>query len=585
MNRLFSDHVKRTVYSLDGVWDFKTDKEHVGEMQKWYEDFPKEEIMQMAVPSCINNRLGMIEYQDICWYQKKFYAKKGILLIRFGAVSEYAKVWLDGSYLGDHYGGFTAFEFIADVEEGEHTLVVMVDARSTEDTLPLWAVDWHHYCGIMRSVEVSSLADVSISGLAVRYELSQDLKDVKMCITAGLRRHGGRCADGMTGQGMTKESVLGEKPECDMRQCTLKVWLDDTLIHEQAYEVDGNREITVEYELKDVRLWDVGKPELYTVRLETDEDDLIDRVGFRKIAVEGKKLILNGRPLTIKGVNRHEEHPDWGFAVPLSIMQRDMDILKDLNVNTVRGSHYPNSKYFLDMCDAEGILFWSEIPMWGFPEKNLQRPLVIERGLKMHEEMVEQYFNHPSIIIWGMHNEVDSDTEAGYRITKTFMQKVRSMDNSRLITYATNRILKDECLDLIDFISVNQYVGWYEGDICDWADFMVQMKAYLKEKGVDNKPVLMSEFGVGAVFGHKNFEELRWSENYQAEFYDHTINLFLNDEDICGVLLWQFCDIRSNAKWSLLRARSFNNKGLVNEYRHPKLAYYKVREVFGRVGN
>ncbi len=560
MNRLFNDHVKRKVFSLDGVWDFKTDKEHMGETQKWYESFPKEGVMQMAVPSCINNRLGMIEYQDIFWYQKKFYAKKGTLLIHFGAVSEYAKVWLDGAYLGDHYGGFTAFEFLADVEEGEHTLVVMVDARSTEDTLPLWAVDWHHYCGIMRSVEVSTLADISISGLAVRYELSQNLKDVKMRIEGQLRNH---CHK--TGS------------------CTLKVWFEDELIHEKVYEVAENTEVSIEYELKDVRLWNVGKPELYTVRMETENDDLADRVGFRKIAVEGKKLMLNGHQLIIKGVNRHEEHPDWGFAVPLSIMHRDMDILKDLNVNTVRGSHYPNSKYFLDLCDAEGILFWSEIPMWGFPEKNLLRPLVIERGLKMHQEMVEQYFNHPSIIIWGMHNEVDTDTEAGYSITKTFMEKVCSMDNSRLITYATNRILKDECLDLIDFISVNQYVGWYEGDICDWADFMVQMKAYLKEKGVDNKPVLMSEFGVGAVFGHKNFEELRWSENYQAEFYDHTINLFLKDEDICGVLLWQFCDIRSNAKWSLLRARSFNNKGLVNEYRHPKLAYYKVREVFGRV--
>ena len=90
----------------------------------------------------------------------------------------------------------------------------------------------------------------------------------------------------------------------------------------------------------------------------------------------------------------------------------------------------------------------------------------------------------------------------------------------------------------------------------------------------------MSEFGVGAVFGTKTFEELRWSENYQVEFYKHTLNIFLNDEDISGVYLWQFTDIRSSAKWSLLRARSFNNKGLLNEYRQPKLAYYAVKEIF-----
>lgn len=561
MNRLFDEHIKRNVFSLDGVWEFATDKAHVGQKEKWYEHFPESGSVQVAVPSCINNRLGMMEYQDVCWYKKIFYSQEGTVLIRFGAVSEYAKVYLDGVYLGEHYGGFTAFEFTAAVEAGAHTLVVMVDAASTEYTIPLYGVDWHHYCGIMRSVEVHMLPQVSIRGLKVRYDLSEDLKTVHMQIETKLQN----C-------GVVKKE-------------NLKVWLDDILVSENVYEVDGETYVTAQYELKNVKLWHMEHPNLYTVRVETESDDLVDRVGFRKIEIAGKKLMLNGTPFKIKGVNRHEEHPDWGFAMPLSIMQRDMDILKNLNVNTIRGSHYPNSKYFLDMCDAEGILFWSEIPMWGFPEESVKRPLVIQRGLTMHEEMLEQYCNHPSIIIWGLHNEIATDTEGGYEITKTFAEKIRSLDGSRLVTYATNRILKDECLDLIDFISVNQYVGWYEGDICDWADFMVQMKDYLKEKKVDHKPVLMSEFGVGAMFGHKNFEELRWSENYQENFYDHTIPLFLEDEDICGVLLWQYADIRSNAKWSLLRARSFNNKGLVNEYRNPKLAYYKVKELFGREWN
>lgn len=562
MNRLFRDHVKRREFSLDGVWDFKKDEAHVGESEEWYKCFPKDGIEKVAVPSCINNRVGMINYQDVCWYKKQFHTQEGTILLQFASVSEYAKVYLDGVYLGDHYGGFTAFDFLVKVNAGEHTVVVMVDARSTEDTIPLWEVDWHHYCGIMRSVEVTELADAYFERMAVRYELSEDYKSADLHIEALLRN-----------------VSANESPK------TVKVRLDDILIYEGCITVQKETQILLDYHMEAVKLWDIRKPELYTVSVETEDDDLIDRIGFRKVEVDGNKLFLNGKQLKIMGVNRHEEHPDWGFAMPLSIMQRDMDILKNLNVNTVRGSHYPNSKAFLDMCDEEGILFWSEIPMWGFSEENVKRPLVIERGLRMHEEMVSQYFNHPCIIIWGMHNEIATDTKGGYEITKAFAQKVRSMDNSRLITYATNRILKDECLDLIDFISVNQYVGWYEGDICDWADFLVQMKAYLKEKGVDQKPVLMSEFGVGAMFGHKNFEELRWSENYQSEFYNHTINMFLNDEAICGVLLWQFADIRSNAKWSLLRARSFNNKGLVNEYRHPKLAYYTVKDLFSHDWN
>lgn len=556
MERLFKEHDKRNTFLLNGVWKFVKDEKHIGETEQWYLDFPKEAI-DIAVPSCINNRLGMMEYQDVCWYKKEFQCHEGLIKICFGAVSEQAKVYLDGEYLGEHYGGFTSFEFVKKVYGEKHTLVLRVDPRSTEDTIPLYEVDWHHYCGIIRSVEVSELADVYIDRFFINYDLSKDLKNVDIHIEASIFN-------------------MTEKP---LSEC-VKFYLNDQKIYEEIHQLDEKTVISVDYYLENVKLWDIHKSVLYEVKAELNEDDLIDRIGFRKIQVSGNQLLLNGKQIKLKGVNRHEEHPDWGFAVPLAIMQRDMDILKNLNVNMVRGSHYPNSKYFLDMCDAEGILFWSEIPMWGFGEESVKRELVQKRGMQMHEEMIRQYFHHPSIIIWGLHNEIVTDTKAGYDITKLFAQKIRSLDNSRLLTYASNRILKDECLDLIDFISVNQYIGWYEGDICEWEDFLLKLEAYLKEKGMSDKPVVMSEFGVGAIYGNKNFEELRWSENYQMNFYEHTIPLFLKNKMISGVILWQFADIRSNAKWSLLRVRSFNNKGLVNEYRHPKLAYYKVKELF-----
>lgn len=561
MERLFKEHEKRKTFLLNGVWDFVKDEKHIGEFEKWYENFPKDAI-HTTVPACINNRIGMMEYQDVCWYKKEFQCEEGLIKISFGAVSEYAKVYLDGEYLGEHYGGFTSFEFVKKVYGKEHTLVLRVDPRSTEDTIPLYEVDWHHYCGIMRSVEVCELPDVYIEHFEVRYELAENFESVDIHMEA------------------TLYNIVGKAGLHRVR-----FFLNDQKIYEGMQRIEEKTKVSAEYQLEKVELWDIYKGHLYEIKVETDEDDVIDKIGFRKIQVNGTQLMLNGRTIKLKGVNRHEEHPDWGFAVPLSIMQRDMDILKNLNVNMIRGSHYPNSKYFLDLCDEEGILFWSEIPMWGFGEDSVQRKLVQERGLKMHEEMISQYFHHPSIIIWGLHNEIATDTRAGYAITKLFAEKVRSLDSSRLLTYASNRILKDECLELIDFISVNQYVGWYEGDVCEWEEFLVKLKKYLKEKKMAEKPVVMSEFGVGAIYGHKNFEELRWSENYQMHFYEHTIPLFLKDEKISGVILWQFSDIRSNAKWSLLRARSFNNKGLVNEYRHPKLAYYKVKELFERDWN
>lgn len=559
MNRAFIEHIKRKTFLLDGVWEFKADNNDTGEKEEWYKTFPGD-VTEVAVPSCINTRIGMMEFNGIAWFKKAFYTDGGNIKLTFGSVSEYAKVYLDGEYLGEHYGSFTAFSFTKNVKAGEHTLILRVDPRPTEDTIPLYRVDWYHYCGIMRSVEVSYLPDISIDNAFFRYELSDDLKDAKLHIT-------------------TKLINNTDSP----KTCTLAISLDEKEMYfEEKIDVTGTVDYTLESEIKDVRLWDIGKGELYTLKIETENDDFIDRIGFRKIETRGKEILLNNKRVVMKGVNRHEDHPDWGFALPINLMQRDMDILKDLGVNTVRGSHYPNNKYFVDMCDSEGILFWSEIPMWGFHEEDLVRPLVIERGVAMHKEMVTQYFNHPSIVIWGLHNECATDTEAGINITKTFAETIKSFDTSRLLTFATNRVLKDICFEYVDFISVNQYTGWYEGELEDWADFVASMKARLKEIGMDSKPVLFSEFGVGAMFGVKTFDGLRWTENYQQEYYDHTINLFLSDNDLSGVYLWQFCDIRSNAKWSMVRVRSFNNKGIVNEHREPKLAYYKTKELFAK---
>lgn len=553
--RLFDEHIKRKILSLDGMWDFITDEADKGEKEEWYNNFP-ENSFKVSVPACINNRFSYMEFQSIAWYKKEFFAE-GAVTIKFGAVTEYAKVYLDGEYLGDHYGGFTSFEFDKLLNKGMHTLVVRVDSRSTEDTIPLWEVDWHHYCGIIRSVEVSCIPTVAVKSMRAEYELSKDLNSADIKIYVNLINP--------YRQPLTKN---------------LKIDIDGEIIFDEEINISDKKEICIEANMTNIRLWDIYKGELYTLTAQTDDDDLIDKIGFRKIETIGKDILLNNKKIKITGVNRHEEHPDWGFAMPPLLNAKDMDLLENLAVNAVRGSHYPNTQLFVDMCDSEGILFWSEIPMWGFPKESVARELVISRGLQMHTEMINQYYNHPSIVIWGMHNEISTDSTEGYEITKKFVNHTKSLDNSRLVTYATNRILTDDCLDLIDFISINQYVGWYEGDIKDWSDFMVDMKKYLKEKGVDNKPVVMSEFGVGAVFGTKTFEELRWSENYQVEFYKHTLDIFLNDEDISGVYLWQFTDIRSNAKWSLLRARSFNNKGLLNEYRQPKLAYYAVKEIF-----
>jgi beta-glucuronidase len=559
MIRLFERHKKRRSFTLDGLWKFRTVPERKGFDEKWFECFP-EDFTEVFVPSCWNNELGLYEYEGTAWYSKTFSVNKENVKIVFHGVTGFADVYLDGKHLGSHYGSFTPFSFnVTGISEGEHTIVVCVDnTHNDADTIPLSTVDWYHYGGIIRSVEINELENVWIENCKIYYTLDDDLKSARLNMKVRLKS-----ADGVK------------------RSDTLRIYINDSIIYEADVEIIGESEITVEnLELNDVKLWDTENPYLYYVRFETEEDDLTERIGFRKIEIKNKVLYLNKKKIYLKGVNRHEDHPDWGFAFPVKLMKKDINIIKNLGCNAIRGSHYPNSEAFLDYMDQEGLLFWEEIPMWGFPESVLKNPLVKERGLKMLEEMIERDYHHPCIIIWGLHNEIATHTEAGYNITKAFAEKVRSMDNSRLITYASYHPMDDVCFTLVDIISINQYFGWYYGEIETWAGFLEDFKSRLKGQGLEDKPIIVSEFGAAALYGEDTFECIKWSENYQEKLLNHTLKLFHDDPDIIGCYIWQYCDIRTAKEVGLTRARGFNNKGLVNEYRKPKLAYWSVKKIF-----
>jgi beta-glucuronidase len=292
---------------------------------------------------------------------------------------------------------------------------------------------------------------------------------------------------------------------------------------------------------------------------------------------------LNGKRIELRGVNRHEENPDWGFAFPPKMMKRDLDIIKDLGCNTIRGSHYPQSFIFVDMLDEAGILFWSEIPIWGggFNEQVLGDEVVVERALEMHREMTDQYYNHPSIIIWGMHNEVYTPYPCVYPMTKRFHDHLRANGGNRLITHATLCPFDDTCYEFDDIICINLYHTWYYGSFEEWNKTVAKMREHREKLGISDKPVVYSEFGAGALYGyHTAFDTLRWSEEYQADLLEHCLELFHNDDMVSGFYIWQFCNIRTSPTHDLNRVRCFNNKGILDEYRNPKVAYHRVKKLY-----
>ena len=561
MARFFDEHAKRAVFSLDGTWKFRIDSADEGEALGWYKDSIGGE--SVTVPSVWNTDISLLEYEGVCWYEKSFLFEGGTLRLNFGAVMTYAKVYLDGEYLGEHYGGFCRFDFIKQgVARGYHRLTVRVDNRFDKKSIPQAMVDWYHYGGITRSVEAETLSGISILNNRFDYTLTNG---------------GAKCRSTLELYNASNTELCDEvKIYIDGKECTkIKVTLspaETKTVSTEEFFIDG------------VKLWSPGEPNLYSLSAESSTDDLYDRVGFRFVEVKGGKVLLNGEEIRFLGVNRHEENTDFGMAFPPALMKRDIDIITGANCNSIRGSHYPNNPIFLDMLDERGVMFWSEIPMWGvgFSTEALGDPDVVARGLAMHKEMVKEYYNHPSIIIWGMHNEINSDTKEAYALTKTYYEYLKADGGNRIVTYASDKPLIDICLEFCDIICINAYYGWYNLDVT-WEEFLDEFNERKIKLGFADKLVIISEFGAAAIFGHHTFDNLLWTEEYQAKLISDCLTLFHAREEIVGSFIWQYSDIRTSKELGLNRARSYNNKGIVNEYRRPKLSYGAVRDTYGKI--
>ena len=465
MARLFDDHIKRYSRSLNGAWSFKVDSAKVGKTEEWYRGLKC--AVTVNIPSVWNTEFGLLGYEGVCWYEKNFYFE-GNLRLNFGAVMTECEIWFDGEYVGNHYGGFCEFSFIIpEVKAGEHRLTLMVDNSFDNQSIPQKRVDWYHHGGIIRDVEAERLVGISVINHRFEYMLDDSLKNAEARAIVELYNAENKTVSTFISYTVGNVTVYSEK-------LTLSAHEYKT-VESEYIAIDG------------VKLWDVGAPNLYTVKIETDTDDLYDRVGFRHVNVSPEGIILNGKLIEIRGVNRHEEHPEFGFAFPPSLMKRDLDIIFDLGCNAIRGSHYPASRRFMDMVDEAGLLYWSEIPMWGwgFSPEALGDPVVIERGAQMHRDMLKYYFNHPSIIIWGMHNEIHCECEVAVPLTKKYYDILKADGGNRIVSYATDKPLKDLCLEYCDLISVNAYFGWYEGDMYQWETFFEKLRKRRASLGME----------------------------------------------------------------------------------------------------
>lgn len=553
MVRLFETHHVRQTRELDGIWDFEM------------EGFDKS--YQLPVPGCWEQHPDFMQHRGKGTYKRKVYINQsGNIRLEFKGVSHTADVYFDGEKIAHHYNAFTPFNAIVkNVSEGEHEIMVEVDNTFGEHSALHIPNDYYTYGGITRPVSLESIADVYI-------------KNVHF---TPYRKNG-------------KWNGKIEVCVCNLSDNTINVGVRSMLDKygmRNIVQLSGGSETAVvfEQEFDDVKAWSNAEPNLYMLNTALlidgrEVDDLIERVGFRTLEIRDTKIYLNGEPIYLKGFNRHEDYAVDGCAVSVQHMVQDMDLMQDMNVNAVRTCHYPNDERFLDLCDERGIMVWEENHARGLLLEDMQNTNFEKQCEDCIREMIENHYNHPSIVIWGILNECASETEDGRRMYKKQYEQIKSMDTSRPTTSATCRHFTDICLDLPDVVSFNMYSGWYKD--CPIDERNNQEIEWIKKSGGDNKPIIVSELGAAAIYGYRDRSHCKWSEERQADLIRDNLEVYMNDDRICGVFIWQFADCRvtEEGEWFATRARCHNNKGVVDEYRRPKIAYDTVKKMFKKYG-
>ncbi len=550
MQRLITEHRLRRVCEPTPLWTLTTlDAGGLSAPEK------------VVVPGVWESHPALRNYRGRAVYEKTLTCA-GTLRFVFGGVSFRARVTLDGQELCTHYGAYTAFDAVArDLPYGEHTLRIEVDNRFGEDSALHVPNDYYAYGGVNRPVTVEQLGGAYIAALSVtpRRRGRMWLAEVRA----------------------TVRSVSEEDQTFDL-ECTAAG--ARTAWKRRALPAGGEAVLTATLPCPGAEAWSPAHPALQQAEavlwLDGEPaDDLIDRFGFREVRCEGGRLLLNGEEVHLKGFNRHEEYGSFGCAVPVQAMAEDLALMRQLGCNCVRTCHYPNDPRFLDLCDELGILVWEEAHARGLSLERMQNPNFLPQTLQCAREMVAQHGNHPSIFVWGCLNECADDCPEGAAIFRRVLSELRALDGSRPVTAALVAGRESLVLGDCDIVSLNAYPGWYVDAAPD--AYLAGLMEKVRALGGAGKPVIISEIGAGAISGcHDPLSRAKWSEERQADLLREQLTAVLSREECVGVFIWQLADCRVDESWFSGRPGTRNNKGVVDAYRRPKLAYETVKELF-----
>ncbi|UJF18258.1 glycoside hydrolase family 2 [Vibrio sp. SS-MA-C1-2] len=550
----------RGTESLNGHWNFAVDLLDTGLRQRWYDmkPMPAEQRIEpwdydphvgetTPIPSCWQmQKEKWYFFEGSAWYTRAWEFKEGDdaerLFLRVGAAQYDCKVFLNGEFIGNHYGGSTPFfaEFTDKLNVGQNWIMLCVNNARTLDRVPMRNTDWFNYGGVYRDVEI------------VRTPKSY-LKDLHVYLVPNSQYNLIHC----------DVEVAGEDQDVIVK-------IDELNINQTITTKDGKGSVEISVEPE---LWSPENPKLYDIEATYLNDQITDRVGFRQIEVQGTEIVLNGENIFLRGISVHEDDKEIGKVVTVEDLKRRFAHAKELNCNYMRFAHYTHHELATKMADELGFLIWAEIPVyWAIDFENQATYKDAKNQLL---EMVIRDRNRASVIMWSVGNE-NADTDARLEFMSNLVKTAREADPCRLVSaaclvnHAKNKI-EDRLAEHLDIIGINEYYGWYEEVFDDLIE--------IGENSNPGKPVVISETGADGFIGATGPKTGLFSESYMSEVYRKQIQYLERLDYIKGISPWIMYDFRVERRQNVFQ-QGWNGKGLISNNKSTKKEAFDILATF-----
>jgi beta-glucuronidase len=496
----------------------------------------------------------LLFYEGTIWYRRNFRVMPEPgkrYFLHFGAVNYEAHVYLNGKKLGMHKGGFTPFEFEVTglLTEGNNFIVVKADNTRKKDEIPTVNTDWWNYGGITRDVGLAAVPTTFIADYKIQLA-KNDPNHIEGWIQ-------------LNGANASAQTVSISIPEAAIQQ---------------SVKTDDSGRAAFSFPVKKLNYWSPAHPQLYAVSIHAATDEVKDRIGFRSIQVLGKEILLNGKPVFLRGISIHDENP----LIPgRNRSEGDLRMLlnwaKELNCNYVRLAHYPHNETMLRLADEMGLMVWAEVPVyWTISWTN---PDTYQNAERQLSDLITRDKNRASVIIWSIGNETPLSAPR-LSFMSRLAEHAHSLDATRLVSAALevhrsgNEIIVDDPLgEKLDLVSFNEYAGWYGTDRpADLSNYHFSIKY--------DRPVIITEFGGDALAGFHADAATRWSEEYQETLYRAQLKMLSGIDALRGMTPWILTDFRSPRRQHPVFQDFWNRKGLISETGQKKKAFFVLKDFY-----